>query len=423
MGKTVQGSKHNKNRGRKSPNNAPAAPAQNPESTSVPPSPPHTPFKPLRVGIAHDWLVGLRGGEIVLDRIIRAVSQFAVVDGLYTMFDDARPLTPAIDGQRKVVSSLGQRGAASKLLRRWMLPKYPGAIAELSQRLAEDHQKNPIDLLISTSSAAIKNLKPPANVPHLCYIHAPARYIWSEHAEHERGSIFRRLGLRMYRPRYKTWDREGSKSVTMFLANSSHTAREVKRCYDRDATVLHPPVRETFFETHGVMVPRTSEWLVVSALEPYKRIDLAIEAANRDSHPLLIVGTGSDERRLRRLAGPSVKFQTRVSDEDLRVMYRTRRMLLFPQIEDFGLAAAEAQACGLPVVARRAGGASDIVQEGTTGSLFDDGTTLSLLGGIDRCPHEVDEACRANAQRFAAKHFENGLIAAIEQLVGRSVRA
>lgn len=378
--------------------------------------------RPLRVAIAHDWLVGLRGGEIVLDRIIRTVAQFAQLAPLYTMFDDGKPLTPAIDGMRKVVSSLGKKGSASTHLRRWMLPKYPGAVEELSRQLADDHRAHPIDLLISTSSAAIKGLKPPEGVPHLCYIHTPARYVWSENPEHGRGSLLRRLGLALYRGRFRAWDRATAANVTKFLANSTHTAREVKRCFDREADVLFPPVREKFYETYGVMVPRTSEWLIVSALEPYKRVDLAIEAANRMGHPLLIVGHGTDEARLRRLAGPTVKFLGRVADEDLRILYRTRRMLLFPQVEDFGLAAAEAQACGLPVVARRAGGAVDIVQEGKTGSLFDEGAVISLLAGIDRCPHEVDEACRKNAARFAASHFEQGLVRAIESLVKRPVR-
>lgn len=359
--------------------------------------------KRFRVAIAHDWLCGYRGGEAVLDRIVQVLAREHEIAGLFVMFDDERGLTPAIDALPKHVAMLGRLPLASTRLRRWLLPLYPRAVADLSRRLAREHAGKPIDMLISTSSAAVKGLKPPPGVPHVCYIHSPARYMWSREAEYAGG--LRGLGLGLYREHFKRWDRATAASVTAFIANSTHTAAEVKRCYGREAGVIFPPVRTEFF-TPRESPKRESFWLVVSALEPYKRVDAAIAAAKVAGAELFIAGKGSQRAPLEQLAGSNVRFLGRVSDEALRDLYRRARLLAFPQVEDFGIVAAEALACGLPVVARRAGGAMDIVIDGVNGALFDTPTAAEIVAAAERCPHGADAACRAGAMRFREERFD-----------------
>jgi glycosyltransferase involved in cell wall biosynthesis len=374
-----------------------------PPAPSAPP-----PARPKRVALVHDWICGYRGGEAVLDAIARALAPDHDLVAVFVMFDDRRPLTPAIDALPHVVSRLGRLPLASTVLRRHLLPLYPLAVGQLSAALARVHAAKNIDLVISTSSAAVKGVRPPYLVPHICYCHAPARYVWSLEAEYARGSLLRRVGLGLFAERFRAWDASTASHVTTFLANSSHTRREIYRCYERDSTILFPPVRTGFFSPDS-SVPREEFWLVVSALEPYKRIDLAIHAANAARHPLLIAGTGSERRALERLAGPTVRFLGRVSDDQLRDLYRRARLLLFPQIEDFGIVAAEAQSSGLSVVARRAGGAIDIILEGSTGAFFDEPSPAALLDAVARCPVHNDDACRGNAARFSEEAFAIGL--------------
>lgn len=334
--------------------------------------------------------------------------------GLYTMF-----LSPQFASGLKPGSALAMflsgSPRVSRLnrlpdrLRRWMLPLYPRAVAELSARLADDHRREAIDLVISTSSAAIKGLRPPPGVPHICYCHAPARYLWTQAEQYAigQGGRLRAAGLSAFGPALRRWDHRTAAHVTLFLANSTHTHGEIRRCYGRESTIVFPPVRTDFFTPDPEGRPREDFWLHVGALEPYKRVDVAIAAANQSGKSLVIAGEGSQGAHLRGLAGPTVRFVGRVNDEELSSLYRRARAVVFPQVEDFGIVAAEAQACGTPVLAFRAGGALDTVIEGKTGALFDEPTAESLLAGAARLPSggDVETACRQNALRFSQGAF------------------
>jgi glycosyltransferase involved in cell wall biosynthesis len=373
-------------------------------------TPPHA--RRLRIALAHDWLCGVRGGEHVLERIASLVLREHDGAGLFTMFNDGRAIGPSVSRLPTHVAPLGRRPWSNRL-RRWLLPLYPGAVRDLSWMLAQEHARKPIDLVISTSSAAIKGLRPPPGVPHLCYCHSPARYVWTQ-AERYRSGL-RGLGLRLMGDSFREWDRATAANVTRFIANSTHTASEIHRCYGRDAAVVHPPVREMFFEGPLEARDPNAPWLVVSALEPYKCVELAIKAANKAGHALTVVGDGSQRAALEALAGPTVTFTGRVPDEELRAHYRRASLLLFPQVEDFGIVAVEAQACGLPVVARRAGGALDSVLDASavgegraTGAFFEEDSVESLLDAVARCPRNA-EACRDNAARFSEERFDEAM--------------
>lgn len=352
----------------------------------------------------------MRGGEQVLDAIIRhGVSSGWEIPALLLMFDNQRPHTPAIDSLPKIVSPLGRIPILSNRLRRELFPLYPLAVESLSSRLSALHDQAPIDLVISTSSAAIKGLEMPrgSSCKHLCYIHAPARYAWALQEQYSQGSLLRRIGLSLTTPAFRAWDLKTSANVHHFMANARYTAAQVRRCYGREASVLYPSVRTDLF-TPGNK-PRESFWLAVSALEPYKRIDLAIAAANRLQHPLIIAGTGSEMPRLQDMAGPTVRFLGRIDDATLIDLYQRARVLIFPQIEDFGIVAVEAQACGLPVLAYKDGGALDTVIDDITGAFFDSQEPDSLIEALRRVPVGCDSACRENALRFSYQAFEKGL--------------
>lgn len=381
---------------------------------------------PRRVALAHDWLVARRGGELVLDAIARnLLTNQHTITHLYAMFDAGISISPTIDALPKSVSSLSK---AHPSLRRWLLFRYPHAVDQLSQQLAEHNQSHPIDLLISTHSAAIKAIKPPSlSIPHICYCHTPARYLWSQTAAYNSPGFkgrFRSLGLSIFAPSLRNWDRAAADSVTHFIANSSHTAAQINEHYNRESTVIHPPVRTDYFTPSGD--PRSDALLLVSALEPYKRVDLAIDAAAISNRPLNIVGSGSHESLLRRHADRTAKhfasnapinFLGQIPDEQLRTHYRTAYAFLFPQIEDFGITAVEAQAAGCPIIARKAGGALDTVIENSTGSYFDDPNPESIAQAITSVPtdHAVVDRCRSNALRFSEPVFADKVNALIAQ--------
>jgi glycosyltransferase involved in cell wall biosynthesis len=294
-------------------------------------------------------------------------------------------------------------------LRRWLLPFYPNAVSQLGELLGAEHAKEPIDLLLSNSSAAIKGLRPPPGVPHLCCCQSPARYVWHRQRDYGGRGLVARLrsaGLSLYAGRFRKWDRATAANVTLFLANSRHTGAQVRRFYGAEPAVLHPPVRTGFF-TPDPRVNREDFWLVVSALEPYKRVDLAIEAARIAGAPIVIAGHGSQRGVLERSAGPHARFLGRVSDDELLSLYRRAALFLFPQVEDFGIVAGEALACGLPVLARAEGGALDIVDDGVSGVLVSSPTPASIAAAADRAKSCSPEACRRAALRFSEDRFND----------------
>lgn len=369
-----------------------------------------------RIALAHDWLVGMRGGERVLDRIAALVGPV----NLYVMVADGSPHTPAIDACQVRTSWLQRLpGAAHRDggARRWYLPLYPLAV----RMLAVDPD---VDLLISTSSAFISSIRPPVNrrtgrsAAHLCYCHTPPRYLFEQPGDYD--GALTRLGLAAAGPFLRGSLRRGARSVTQFIANSSHTAARIRRAYGRESRIIHPPVRTGFF-TPDAEVAREDFLLMAGALESYKRFDLAIAAAISLNRRLLIAGTGSDERRLRGLASGHalVQFTGRVSDEELRDLFRRARMLLFPGMEDFGILPIEAMACGCPVAAFDAGGARDWLTP-QMGSRIKSQTARCLMDAIAEIESRTSEfdpgGMHRHAQQFSDQRFDEAILDVIRRL-------
>lgn len=360
---------------------------------------------PANVVLVHDWLTGMRGGEKVLESLCRLYPHA----DLLTLVHIPGSVSPVIE-HRRIRTSLIQRLPAPARWYRHYLPLFPFAI--------EQFDLDDADLIISTSHCAAKSVVPTGRAVHVCYSHSPMRYAWDQFpAYFGPGRLGPLLGAaaRHVVAGLARWDRDTAPRVNRFLANSAYVAGRIGRYYNREATVLHPPVDTRFF-TPGHDAP-DDYFLVVSALVPYKRIDTAIRAAARLGVPLKIVGTGPDAERLRTMAGPEVEFLGRVDDDALRQWYRRARALVLPGEEDFGIAPVEAQACGRPVVALARGGACETVEHGVSGWLVpaqghdadDDAARFAdAMSRIDDLPLSAADL-HDRADRFSREQFELAL--------------
>jgi len=358
----------------------------------------------LNVALGHDWLTGMRGGERVLEIFCAGFPQAPI----YTLLHVPRSVSAIINAHAIHTSWLQHIPGIVRTYRHF-LPLFPAAIKAF--RLA------PADLLISTSHCVAKGLRPPPGTKHLCYCFTPMRYAWCFQREYFQGRPVARLFSRPVLAALRRWDRVSCKRVHHFVAISRHVQQRIRKFYNRDADVVYPPV-----DTHK-WTPSANEHidfdLVVSALVPYKRIDLAVRAYNRLGFPLKIVGTGTETQRLQSLAGPNIQFCGWQPDEVLLHLYRNCRLLVFPGEEDFGIVPLEAQACGKPVVAYAAGGALETVRDGLTGVLFHEQTEEALIAAVERCSKIIwdMELLTEHARQFNVQRFIDGLAAIIDKLL------
>jgi len=260
---------------------------------------------------------------------------------------------------------------------RQYLPLFPAAVATFDL--------HPFDLVVSSSHCVVKGVVPAPGAVHVCYCHTPMRYVWDRYDDYFGPGRLR--GLARFAVPYaaeglRAWDTATADRVHAFAANSAFVAGRIRRYYGRAAEVIPPPV-DTEFYTPGPDQPGTFD-LVVSALAPYKRLELVLEAYRGSGRPVTIVGSGPEEQRLRALAPPEVTFVGRVTDERLRELYRSCRALLMPGVEDFGIAPLEAMACGRPAVVFGEGGGLETVVPGRTGLVFAEPKAASLRAAIDR---------------------------------------
>jgi glycosyltransferase involved in cell wall biosynthesis len=342
-----------------------------------------------------------------------------VLEGLCGLFPDADihalfhhrgSVSPTIERHRVHTSFLQYLPLARTHYRSY-LPLYPFAI--------ERFDLDPYDLVISSSHCAAKAVIAPGRARHLCYCHSPMRYGWDQFDAYfgpERvGPVASRWFYRPLLAWLARWDAATAGRVHRFIANSRHVADRIRRYYNREATIVYPPVDTVFFQPAAY--PRERHFLIVSAFVPYKRLDLAIEACHRVGAPLRIVGDGPDRVRLERAAGDTVQFLGRLSDEDVRDEYRRACALILPGEEDFGIVPVEAQACGCPVVAFGRGGALETVVDGETGVFFPELTAASLSEALERAAGMTFDSSRLrdHAEQFSRERHINGLKAVIDE--------
>jgi glycosyltransferase involved in cell wall biosynthesis len=347
--------------------------------------------------LVHDWLTGMRGGEKVLESLCRI---FPGAD-LLTLVHVPGSISSTIDDGRRIRTSFVQRLPAPARLYRHYLPLFPAAV--------ECFDLDDADLVVSTSHCAAKSVVPTGRALHICYCHSPMRYAWDQFEAYFGRDRLGAVGHAVARgvmAWLARWDRATANRVHHYVANSRFVAGRIGRYYNRAAAVVHPPVDVEFF-TPGT-APTDAYFLVVSALVPYKRIDVAIRAANQLGVPLKIVGTGPDRARLQELGGPAVEFLGHLPDDALREVYRQATALVLPAEEDFGIAPVESLACGRPVVALGKGGALETVVDGVTGRLVSDQTPAAFAAAMrdvaDRAFEPAD--IRRHALAFGVDRFE-----------------
>ncbi len=312
--------------------------------------------------LVHDWLTGFRGGEQVLLSLARMFPEAPI----FTLLHVKGSLPAELESRTIRTSFIGKLPFARRLYRHY-LPLFPLAARGLDVRS--------FDLVISSSHCVAKSVTPGPNARHISYCHTPMRYVWDRFDDYfgpERMGRVGSGGLRVMAGRLRAWDVATAPRVHQFVANSQTVADRIRNFYGRDSTVIEPPVDTDFF-TPGEDDPASPDPdydLVVSALVPYKRIDLAIDAANLTGRRLLVVGSGPEESRLRARAGASVEFLGHADRDRLLGLYRGCRALVLPGVEDFGIVVAEALACGRPAVVNAKGGGAEIVNRGEFGQTF-----------------------------------------------------
>jgi glycosyltransferase involved in cell wall biosynthesis len=370
--------------------------------------------KTERVVLVHDWLTGMRGGEKCLEVACRRWPGAP----LFTLLYRPGTLTGAIES-RPIHTSWMQRLPRVDRYYRYLLPLMP--------RAARDWSIPDCDLVLSFSHCVAKSAIAPSRAVHVCYCFTPMRYAW-----HMRQTYFGNrlspgaLARDRMLARLREWDRQTASGVTHFVAISQTVQGRIRECYGRESEVIYPPVDTEFYTPAAV--PRENYYLVVSAFAPYKRLDLAIEACQRLKRPLVLIGQGQDEQRLRARASGNVHFLGWQPDRVVRDHLRRCQALLFPGEEDFGIVPVEAQACGAPVIAYGRGGATETVigpNDGPepTGLFFPEQTARALSDAIvdfERVGRAFSsQAARRQALRFNSRRFEAEFFAHMEYCLRR----
>lgn len=357
--------------------------------------------------MAHDWLVRYAGSERVVEEILR-------------VFPDARLLTTVVDAAalppslRRAHPSVLQRVPRATRIYPYLLPAMPAA-----WRLRRPIRD--VDVVISSSHSCAKAVRIARGIPHLCYCHTPMRYAWEFDTESTRVPAAARPLAAAGMAWFRRWDRATADNVDAFVANSSEVADRIRRYYGRKATVIHPPVDVEFFTPGG---ERGDYFLYAARLVGYKRPDIAVDAFAGLEHRLVVVGEGPLRAGLEQRRLPNVTFRDEVSADELRGLYRGARAFLHPAKEDFGIAMAEAQACGTPVIALDIGGARDIVADGVTGWLLPTASPAALADAVRTAASTPLDAAeiRRRAERFSAARFRAELAGAVDELLSRSSR-
>ena len=361
----------------------------------------------MRVALVHDWLTGMRGGEKCLEVFCEL---FPDAD-LYTLVYLPDRVSPVIRSM-KIHASWFNRLPRVEQYYRYGLPLFPSIV--------EGFALGDYDLVLSSSHCVAKGVVP-CGALHVSYVHSPMRYVWDMYESYfgPEASWPARAGMALCRGYLQRWDVRSARRVDHFVANSQHIADKIKHIYGRPATVIHPPVDTESFDIRDF---RESFYLIVSALVPYKKVELAIQAFSRLGLPLKIAGDGPLRSSLEKIAGPNVEFLGWIDDAQLAELYATCQALIFPGEEDFGIVPLEAQASGRPVIAYGKGGALETIvplapndtgslpTSQATGIFFTEATPESLAQAVKKFQRMADcfdpAALRNQAAKFSRSRFK-----------------
>ena len=356
-------------------------------------------IKKLKVALVVEELTQLGGAERVLDAMLEIFPKAPI----YTLVWDKEKTQHKYD-KFDVRPSFIQNMPLGIKKYKWFLPFMPAAIE------AFDLAK--FDLIISSSSALIKGVKTNQNQLHICYCHTPTRYLWSDTKEYLKTAPVPGL-LKPLMPIViwflRRWDLKASKRPDFYIANAQNIKNKIKHYYGLDSTVIYPPVETDRFQI-GKKVG--DYFLITSRIEPYKKVDMVVEAFNKLGLPLKVVGSGTKKAEIEAMAGPNVEFTGRISDEELAKAYENCLAYIFPQEEDFGIVPVEAMSAGRPVIAYKKGGALETVIEGKTGEFFFPQTVEALIKAVKKFDAKKysPQLIRNHALKFSKAVFKEQLL-------------
>ena len=354
----------------------------------------------MKVALVHDFLVKMGGAE----RVLTVLSEMYPEAPIYTLLYDEEKCGKAFPKDRVRTSFLQKAPSYLRKRQRYLFPLMPRAI--------ESFDFSDYDLVISSSNAYAHGILTPSNSTHLCYCHSPMRYAWDythEYRGEQKVGTGRRFAIDKLIHNVRFWDQISSDRVDKYIANSDHVRKRIKKYYRQDADVLYPPVDTDRFKASA----RNEDYfLIVSALTPFKKIDLAVQLFNKIGKRLVVIGGGAQLEYLKSIAGPTVDILGRKDDATVTEFLENCRAYLMPAEEDFGIAPVEAMACGKPVLAYGRGGILETVIPGVTGELFYEPTLESMEDGLGRLivnePNYKPRNIRKHASQFSRDNFEKG---------------
>jgi glycosyltransferase involved in cell wall biosynthesis len=356
----------------------------------------------MKIAIVHDFLNQFGGAE-------------RVVSALHELYPEA-PIYTSIYDERKMPDNFRKMDIRTSFMQKFpFIFKFFKAYIYFYPLAFESFDLSEYDVILSSSSAFAKGVKKREGQLHFCYCHTPMRFVWRYDDYVKRESILPLLKefLRQLLKPIGKWDLETAANVDYFIANSKTIAERIAQTYKRESVIINPPVETSFFKPSGL---NHDNYLVVSRLNTYKRLDIVIKAFNKLDLPLKIIGDGPDRKNLNKIASSNISFLGKLSDQELARQLAECQALVFPGEEDFGIVPLEAMACGRPVIAYNAGGARETVIEGKTGMFFDQQDESSLIEGVKKfrfATFNKDEI-RRHAETFDKEIFKNRIREFIE---------
>lgn len=366
----------------------------------------------MKTALLHYWLLHMRGGENVLAEFCRI---FPDAD-IFTHAFRRAAIEEPICSHRVFETMIARLPGARKNCQKY-LPLMPYALKKLDL--------NDYDLLLSSESGPAKGVRKRPGAIHICYCHTPMRYLWDMFDDYYAAAgIAGKAAMKIFKNPLRRYDLHSAEGVDYFIANSAFVAERIRRIYNREAAVIHPPVDADYFRP-GKPVEKGDFHLFTGQLVRYKRADLAVKACLKRGEKLVVAGTGPQLEELKHLAygNSSIVFTGRTDRERLRELYARAKTLIFPGIEDFGIVPLEAQAAGTPVVALGKGGALETVLPGKTGVFFNEPDVVSLSNALEEAKSVVWDVplMQAHARTFSPARFRREITNFIEEKTGEKI--
>ncbi|MCB1072336.1 MAG: glycosyltransferase family 4 protein [Chlamydiales bacterium] len=360
----------------------------------------------MKVALVHDWLVAMGGAEKVLESLAETFPS-----DLFTLVKDPKSLIGTPFETMDIKTSFIQKLPKAKKKYRSYLPLFPLAI--------EQFDLSDYDLVISSSHSTAKGVLTHAEQIHICYCHTPMRYAWDLYQQYLRESNLKSgpkgILAKFFLHYLRMWDAHSSARVNAYVANSQYVARRIKKLYQKEASVIHPPVNLDYFKLEE---NKEDFYLTASRMVPYKKMDLIVEAFSQmPDKRLVVIGDGPEMEKIKGKAKKNVEILGFQDDQRLRAYLQRAKGFIFAALEDFGILPVEAQACGTPVIAFGKGGALETVVDHQTGLFFPEQTVASLIGAVETFERKTfdPKVIRTHAETFREEVFKEKFQALVRE--------